>query len=153
MKSIIFIAIIFSLTLNSCERKDKTDNKQIEKKVSMKTIPLNIEDFKVKIMDYQNNPDQWKFLGNKPAIIDFYADWCGPCKMVAPILEELAAEYEGKIDVYKVDTEKEQELATMFGIRSIPSLLFIPMDGEPQMVQGAISKKDFENIIKEIIFK
>ncbi|TWP22980.1 thioredoxin [Apibacter muscae] len=153
MKSIIFVAIIFSLILNSCERKDKTDNKQIEKKVSMKTIPLNIEDFKVKIMDYQNNPDQWKFLGNKPAIIDFYADWCGPCKMVTPILEELAAEYEGKIDVYKVDTEKEQELAAMFGIRSIPSLLFIPMDGEPQMVQGAISKKDFENIIKEIIFK
>lgn len=111
---------------------------------------LSKETFKNKVFNYEQNKD-WKFEGEKPAIIDFYADWCGPCKMVAPILEELATEYDGQLDIYKVDTEKEQELAAMFGIRSIPSILFIPKDGQPQMAQGALPKNTFENVIGDVL--
>ena len=89
-----------------------------------------------KVFNYEENKE-WKFEGDKPCIIDFYADWCGPCKMVAPILEELSEEYKGKVDIYKVDTEVEQELSAAFGIRSIPSMLFVPQDEQPQMAQGA----------------
>jgi thioredoxin 1 len=119
---------------------------------SMKTIELTKGDFLEKVMNYETNPNEWKFLGDKPAIVDFYASWCGPCKMVAPILEELAKEYEGKIDIYKVNTEKEMELSTTFGIRSIPSILFIPKEGEPHMIQGAMSKIDFVKVIDKIIY-
>ncbi|MDO9576530.1 MAG: thioredoxin [Candidatus Cloacimonadales bacterium] len=111
---------------------------------------LTQETFKLKIYDYENNKD-WKFKGEKPAIIDFYADWCGPCKMVHPILEELAQEYQGKLDIYQVDTEQEQELAAAFGIRSIPSLLFAPMNGKPQMAMGALPKASFEQAITEVL--
>ncbi len=111
---------------------------------------LTKESFKQKIHDYEKNKD-WKFLGEKPAIIDFYADWCGPCKAVAPILEELANDYKGKINIYKVDTEQEQELAAAFGIRSIPSLLFAPLGEKPQMAMGALPKSSFEEIISELL--
>jgi thioredoxin len=117
----------------------------------MKTIQLTKADFLKKVADYETSPGEWKYLGDKPAIIDFYADWCGPCKMVAPILEELAAEYEGKIDIYKVDTEQQQELAAAFGIRSIPSLLFIPMQGAPQMAHGAMPKTAFKEAIDTVL--
>ncbi|MCX7836113.1 MAG: thioredoxin [bacterium] len=114
---------------------------------------LTAEDFKTKIFDYENEQD-WKYLGEKPAIIDFYADWCGPCKMVAPILEELSNQYEGKLDIYKVDTEQEQLLAAIFGIRSIPSILFIPIDKMPMMQVGALPKQAFIEIIeKELLNK
>lgn len=99
------------------------------------------------------NPKEWKYEGDKPAIVDFYADWCGPCKMVAPILDELAKEYDGQIVIYKVDTEKEQELAGAFGIRSIPSILFIPMEGKPEMAQGAMPKASFKKAIDEFLLK
>lgn len=102
-----------------------------------------------KVFDFENNTE-WKFNGSRPAIIDFYADWCGPCKAVAPILEQLSKEYKGLIDFYKVDTESETELAAIFGIRSIPSLLFIPKDGQPQMALGALPKATFEQAFKEI---
>ena len=110
---------------------------------------LITESFKEKIFNYEIN-EEWKFEGDKPAIVDFYADWCGPCKMVAPILEELSNEYGDKIDFYKIDTESEQELATTFGIRSIPSLLFIPVEGQPQMSMGALPKEGFKDAIKQI---
>lgn len=119
----------------------------------MKTIHLNKIEFLTKIADYESNPNEWKYLGDKPAIIDFYADWCGPCKAIAPVLEELAAEYDGEIYIYKVDTESEVELASLFGIRSIPSLLFIPMDGKPQMAQGAAPKPELKKAIDEILLK
>jgi thioredoxin len=118
-----------------------------------KTIHLTRADFLKKVANFEKNPDKWVYLGDKPAIIDFYADWCGPCKMVAPILEELAQEYDGQIYIYKVDTEAEQQLAGEFGIRSIPSLLFIPMNEAPQMAQGALPKDAFKQAIEEVLLK
>jgi thioredoxin len=114
----------------------------------MATSKLDIETFKTKVFDFTKGED-WKFEGDKPAIIDFYADWCGPCKMVAPVLEDLSEHYDGKVDIYKIDTEKEQELAAMFRIRSIPSILFIPKDGKPMMQAGAMSEKGFKEVIEK----
>ncbi|HPD65720.1 MAG TPA: thioredoxin [Bacteroidia bacterium] len=110
---------------------------------------LTKKTFVEKVFDFENNTE-WKFNGDKPAIIDFYADWCGPCRAVAPVLEQLSKEYNGLIDFYKVDTESEAELAGVFGIRSIPSLLFCPKDGQPQMAMGALPKATFEQAFKEI---
>ncbi len=113
---------------------------------------LTNETFKQKIFNYEVNKD-WKYEGELPAIIDFYADWCGPCKLVAPVLEELSNEYKGKINIYKIDTEREQELSAAFGIRSIPSLLFIPKEGQPQMAMGALPKDSFVKIITEVLLQ
>ena len=120
-----------------------------EGKTKMTTINLTKEDFLNKVMDYEKNPTEWKYKGDKPAIIDFYASWCGPCKMLAPVLEELAKEYEGQIYIYKIDTEAEEELSRAFGIRSIPTMLFVPMEGQPMMTQGALPKAELDKIIKE----
>ena len=117
----------------------------------MGTIALTKDEFLKKVANYEKNPDEWKYLGDKPAIIDFYATWCGPCKSIAPSLEELAEEFKDQIYIYKIDTDKEQELAAAFGIRSIPTLLFIPMDGAPQMAQGAIPKKDLKKAIETVL--
>jgi len=103
-----------------------------------------------KVFNYELNKE-WKFEGEKPCIIDFYADWCGPCKMVAPVLEELAGDFDGKINVYKVNTEEEQELASAFGIRSIPSFLFVPAEGQPQMAMGALPKDTFVKAFKDVL--
>jgi len=116
------------------------------------TEHLTKQTFLEKVFNYEQN-QEWKFEGEIPAIIDFYADWCGPCKMVAPVLEELSKEYEGKINIYKIDTEVEQELASVFGIRSIPSLLFIPADEKPQMAQGALPKDALKDAIDNILLK
>jgi len=113
---------------------------------------LTKDTFLTKVFDYEKNKD-WNYAGELPCLIDFYADWCGPCKMVAPILEELAVEYAGKINIYKVDTEEQQELAGVFGIRSIPSLLFCPKDGSPQMAMGALPKDTFKKAIDDILLK
>lgn len=120
---------------------------------SGKVIHLTKAEFLEKVYNYEKNPNEWKYEGNKPAIVDFYADWCGPCKMVAPILDELAKEYDGQIVIYKVDTDKERDLASAFGIRSIPSILFIPMQGEPEMAQGAMPKASFKKAIDEFLLK
>ena len=111
---------------------------------------LNLDTFKTKVFNFELNKE-WKFEGDKPCLIDFYADWCGPCKMVAPILEELSEEYKGKLNIYKIDTEDQRELAGMFGIQSIPSLLFVPTDGKPQMAMGALPKETFKKAIKEVL--
>jgi thioredoxin 1 len=111
---------------------------------------LTKEVFIEKVFDFEKEKE-WNFKGDRPAIVDFYADWCGPCKMVSPILDELSEEYAGKMDVYKINTEKEQELAGAFGIASIPSILFIPKDGEPQMAQGALPKDSFLSAMKDVL--
>ncbi len=114
----------------------------------MATMQLTTADFKNKIFNYETEKD-WKYLGQLPAIIDFYADWCGPCKMVAPVLEELSKEYEGRLNIYKVNTDIEQELSAIFGIQSIPSFLFIDAAGEPSLQPGAYPKHVFKKIIEE----
>ena len=119
----------------------------------MGTIHLTKEEFLKKVVDYEKNPTEWKYLGDKPAIITFYADWCAPCKMIAPVLEELAEEYAGEIYIYKINTEIEQELAGAFGIRSIPTLLFVPMGEAPQMAQGAMPKNAFKEAIDSVLLK
>ncbi len=111
---------------------------------------LTKETFLKKVFNFEENKE-WKFEGDLPCMIDFYADWCQPCKMVAPILEELSEEYKGKINIYKVDTEVEMELAGAFGIRSIPSLLFCPKEGQPQMAQGALPKESFLQVINDVL--
>ena len=119
----------------------------------MKTIHLTKAEFLEKVANFEANPNEWKYLGDKPALIDFYADWCGPCKAIAPTLEELAAEYGDEIYVYKIDTEKERELAMAFGIRSIPTLLFVPMNESPQIAQGALPKQQLKEGIEKVLLK
>ena len=116
------------------------------------TEQLTKEKFLEKVFNYEQNKE-WKFEGDLPCLIDFYADWCGPCKMVAPVLEELSEEFAGKINIYKVDTEAQQELAAAFGIRSIPSLLFCPKDEKPQMAQGALPKDNLIEAINNVLLK
>jgi len=111
---------------------------------------LTLDTFKTKVFNFEANKD-WKFEGEAPCVIDFYADWCGPCKVVAPILEQLQGEYGNKLNIYKVNTEEERELASMFGIQSIPSLLFVPKEGKPQMAMGALPKETFEQAFKEVL--
>jgi len=111
---------------------------------------LTKETFLNKIFNYEKNKE-WKYEGERPCIIDFYADWCGPCKIVAPVLEELAKDFDGKINVFKVDTEEQQELASVFGIRSIPSFLFVPSEGQPQMAMGALPKETFVKALKDVL--
>lgn len=114
----------------------------------MATVRLTTQDFKEKIFDYETEKE-WAYKGTLPAIIDFYADWCAPCRMVAPVLEEISNEYENKVVIYKVNTEDEQELASVFGISSIPTFLFIPADGDPMMQPGALPKAAFREVIEE----
>lgn len=114
---------------------------------------LTKEDFLQKVFDYEKN-SEWKFAGELPCVIDFYADWCGPCKMVAPIMDELSTVYAGKVNFYKVNTDEEQELAGAFGIQSIPSILFVPMKDKPQMAVGALPKQTMQQVIeKELLGK
>ncbi|HYX07935.1 MAG TPA: thioredoxin [Bacteroidales bacterium] len=115
------------------------DNNNVEKGGTEK---ITKADFLAKIMDYEANPKEWNFKGDKPCIVDFYADWCGPCKMTSPILEELSKEYAGKVDFYKVDTDDQRELASVFGIQSIPTFLFCPVEGKPTMASGIARTKE-----------
>jgi len=157
MKKTVLVVLILMAALTGCKAKagettasaenvkTTTNNKQ------MGAIHLTKETFIEKVANFEANPKEWKYLGDKPCIIDFYADWCGPCKAVAPILEELAKTYDGVIYVYKVNTDEQQELAGAFGIRSIPSLLFVPMDGKPQMSVGALPKAQMVEAINKIL--
>ena len=117
----------------------------------MATVHLTKEHFLRKIADYEKNPDSFRFLGSRPALIDFYAGWCGPCKMLAPVLEEVSDEYAGRVDIYKVDVEQEEELAALFRVRSIPTLVYIPMDGQIRVTQGAVGKPQLKEAIENIL--
>ena len=151
MKRFVLYSLLTGVILSSCGGAVNQSKSPAQKENQGSTIPLTKAGFLTKIFDYQTNPDEWTYLGDKPAIIDFYADWCAPCKMLAPILEELADEYGDLIYIYKVDTEKEKELAALFGITSIPLLLFIPMDGEPQMARGALPKATLKEVIEDFL--
>lgn len=118
----------------------------------MKAVHITKDEFLKKVANYEASPTEWKYLGDKPCIIDFYADWCGPCKIASPILEEISKEYAGKVTIYKIDTQVEQELAAVFGISGIPAFLYIPMNGKPSMTSGiARSKEDTKKMFKENI--
>jgi thioredoxin len=159
LKTIMFIltAIVAVSCSNSTETRAQDDKSVQASSASSveegKTIHLNKEMFIERVMDYETNKEEWVYRGDKPAIIDFYADWCKPCKLIAPIMEELAQEYKGQIYVYKIDTQVERELASVFGIRSIPAVLFIPMEGRPQMSTGALPKETFKSAIDDFLLK
>lgn len=145
MKRIILIAFA-SLLMNVMFAVELTSDKN-----NSPVIHLTKTEFVQKVYNYEKNPDKWVYEGSIPAIVDFYATWCGPCKSIAPILEELAKEYDGKIVIYKVDTDKERELAAAFGISSIPTLLFIPAKGDPQIAQGALPKEALKRAIDDFL--
>lgn len=149
--AVISLGAIFTISngkVLSIQEENKSDVEVNLEKSKMEK--LTKDQFLKKVFNYEQNKE-WKYEGELPCLIDFYADWCGPCKMVHPILVELSKEYEGKINIYQIDTEAEQELAAAFGIRSIPSLLFCPTDGQPQMAQGALPKASLKKAIEEIL--
>lgn len=160
MGNIIMALIVAIVVLGSCSNNKKSNSEDktampttktkdtIKANNELATKYLSTEGFKKKIMNYDEHPQEWVFEGNRPAIIDFYATWCGPCKMTAPIIERLARKYKGQIDFYKVDIDQERELAQIFGIRSIPTFLFIPIKGQPTAQMGAMQLADFEEIIE-----
>ena len=119
--------------------------------VAQKVEALSLEQFKEKVWNYQANPDRWVYEGSLPCVIDFSATWCGPCRRMEPILENMALKYNGKIIVYQVDVDKEPELAALFGISSVPAFLFCPTDGEPRGTMGAYHAAEFENLIQQVL--
>lgn len=130
-----FILLTLSLVIVACNREAGKNESQDRSNLSG-VMSLTSQNFREKVWDYKKHPNEWLFIGQRPAVIDFYADWCAPCKTAAPILDELAVKYNGKVDFYRVNTDNEQELAQIFGIRTIPSFLWIPAQGEPQMTSG-----------------
>lgn len=147
--TIVLIAVT-AIGCNSITGNDKGSASESEKS-GVKIEYLTKETFKQKVWDYEKNPQTWVYEGKLPAIIDFYADWCRPCRMVAPILDELAQDYNGKVVIYKIDTQVERELAGVFQIQSIPAFLYVPMQGQPQMDKGLKDKATFEKIISEVL--
>jgi thioredoxin 1 len=146
-KGILLMAIPVLIGLGSCGQSASGSDEGSAEAITVKgkkgakenthgTIMLTKADFLSKVMNYEKNPQEWKFLGDKPCLIDFYADWCAPCRITSPILEELAKEYAGKVNFYKIDTQKERELAMVFGIQGIPAFLYCPMEGKPTMSSG-----------------
>ena len=150
MYKTIALAAVIMLALASCGSADAQNDKKSEKKVKGVT-ELNAESFQTKV--YNLNQEELVFLGDKPAIVDFTATWCGPCQRIAPILEELAAQYDGKIVIYKVDIDKNRDLAKAFNVSSIPAVLYIPLDGEPVMTVGSRDKGKFTSEIETLLLK
>jgi len=163
MKNYLLILTLgFLLISGSCNNQNSSQNGKDEvSQTSVENVPdndikpeyLTAETFKEKVWDYEKNPEQWVYNGELPCIIDFYADWCKPCKKVAPIMDDLADYYDGKVLIYKVNTDDQRELATVFQVRSIPSVLFAPRDGKPAIQPGAMSKEEYIRIIDEFVLK
>ena len=152
----LFFAMAIAFMVSACgngKKEQAGEQTPAKATTEVKSISITKADFIAKVANYEANPTEWIYLGDKPCIVDFYANWCGPCKRLAPILDELAKEYAGEIYIYKVDTEKERELAAVFGIRSIPTLLFCPMGENPQMAQGALPKEQLKEAIDKVLLK
>lgn len=154
-KTILFFLALMLITTTACGRGNSNNNPVKEETMTTegngKVIHLTKADFLAKVYNFEKNPKEWKYEGDKPAIVDFYATWCGPCKALAPVLEELAKEYAGKVYIYKIDVDKEEELAGAFGIRSIPTLLWIPQSGKPTVTQGALPKPELKKMIDDTL--
>ncbi|HRU13129.1 MAG TPA: thioredoxin [Dysgonamonadaceae bacterium] len=142
---LLFVALIFTCPIFSADPP--------EKNAPAKPIELTKSEFLTKVFNYEENTEVWKYNGDKPAIVDFYATWCGPCRITAPILADLAKEYGEAIYVYKIDVDKEPELASVFGIQSIPTFIFIPQKGDPQMAMGALPKETFKKVIDDFLLQ
>ena len=153
MKKIIIASLLLAVVFTGCTGKKAEDQKKPVPVTVGNTIHLMKAEFLAKVSNFEANPNEWKYLGDKPCIVDFYATWCGPCKTIAPILEELAGKYKGQIYIYEVDVDAEPELAGAFGIQSIPTLFFCPMKGDRQIMQGGMPKESFEKAIAEILLK
>lgn len=162
MKRIFYIMFAMTTVLSACSSNNRNAEKQVEQVAEEQSQTnndkktgtvgyLSTAEFRNKIMDYVEHPDEWVYKGSRPAVIDFYTTWCGPCKMMSPIVEEMAKTYAGKVDFYKADIDKEQELAQAFGIQSIPTFLFIPAKGKPSAQMGAMQKADFEELVKTVL--
>ena len=153
----LFLVVLVSLLPFLAEAQEVTSVSDsvpaLTAKKAKKVLPVELtkETFRQRVMDYEAHPKEWVYAGDKPAVIDFYATWCGPCKQVAPIFQQLASEYAGKVDVYKIDIDRQPELAALFGVRSIPTVLFIPMEGLPQKAVGAMPKSSYEEAIHEVL--
>ncbi|NOR76077.1 MAG: thiol reductase thioredoxin [Draconibacterium sp.] len=155
MKKLVLILIaVFTLQTSITVQAENNSNKSTAAPAEAEgeTVKLNKAKFLQEVWDYEASPKEWKYKGDKPAMIDFYADWCGPCKTAAPILEELSIEYSGKVVIYKIDTQVEQELASVFGVSGIPAFLYIPIEGKPSMTSGIQrTKEDTKKMFKERI--
>ena len=151
----LLFAAAMAFAVSACNSGKGGDAAQTttEQTATVKAVHITKAEFLAKVMNYEKNPQEWIYLGDKPCLIDFYASWCGPCKRLAPVLDELAQEYAGEIYIYKVNTEEERELAAVFGIRSIPTLLFCPMGENPQIAQGALPKEQLKEAIEKVLLK
>lgn len=147
------VVVLFLASCSMSANSDKNESGKVSEQKKGEVIVLNKADFLSKVFNYEKNPTQWMYEGDKPCIIDFYADWCGPCKRVAPVLVELAEQYKDDLIIYKINVDNEKELAMAFGIQSIPTLLFVPKTGTPQVSQGALSKEQFVEQIESFLLK
>ena len=167
IRKLLVIVAIVSIGLSACSQsKSKGRSKAVAKAKTEKTTTaatadtasagkvtfLTTAEFKKKVMDFEQHPSEWVFEGKKPAIIDFFATWCGPCRRMSPTVDKIAKDYAGKIDVYKVDIDKEKQLAMTFGIQSVPTILFVPVSGKPTVQVGALDEATFRQAIREVLF-
>lgn len=155
---LVLAAFVAGTTINAAaadgkkaSKKESTEKvaKSESSKEEGKIVHLTKAEFDKRVCNTNNG--QWKYIGDKPCVIDFYATWCGPCKMISPYLERIAEKYKGQLYVYKIDVDKERELASMFGAYSIPLLIFVPQTGEPSSQRGALAEEDLENAVRKAV--
>ena len=145
MRKTILLAMVILATAFTANAQDKKEESKVKQ--------LTYKEFTKKVWDFEKDPSTFVYKGKLPAVIDFYADWCGPCRRVAPIMEKLATEYDGKLLVYKINVDQEKDLASAFQVKSIPMVLFIPMEGQPMMQVGAMQEAEYKKVVDEQLIK